>query len=46
MTLPVRHRAPWPSERLAEARAVIAAVALHRDHLIRLGAAADPTGPT
>jgi len=36
MTLPFRHHAPWPSERLAEARAVIAAVAHHSDHLIRL----------
>ena len=36
MTLPIRQPAPWPSERLAEARAVIADVAQHSDHLIRL----------
>ena len=34
MTLPLP--APWPSHRLAEARAVIADVAHHIDHLIRL----------
>ena len=28
--------APWPSDRLAEAHAVIADVAHHSDHLIRL----------
>ena len=28
--------APWPADRLAEARAVIADVAHHSDHLIRL----------
>jgi hypothetical protein len=28
--------APWPAERLAEARAVMADVAHHSDHLIRL----------
>ena len=28
--------APWPSDRLAEARAVIADVAHHSDYLIRL----------
>jgi hypothetical protein len=28
--------APWPAERLAEARAVIADVARHSDHLIGL----------
>ena len=28
--------APWPNARLAEARAVIADVAHHSDHLIRL----------
>ena len=36
MTLPIRQPAPWPAERLAEARAVIADVAQHSDHLIRL----------
>jgi hypothetical protein len=30
------HRADWPADRLAEARAVIADVAHHGDHLIRL----------
>jgi hypothetical protein len=30
------HRADWPADRLAEARAVIADVAHHSDHLIRL----------
>jgi hypothetical protein len=34
MTLPLR--SPWPADRLAEARAVIADVAHHSDHLIRL----------
>ena len=28
--------APWPADRLAEARAVIADVAHHSDHLLRL----------
>jgi hypothetical protein len=36
MTLPGRLPAPWPADRLAEARAVIADVAHHSDHLIRL----------
>ncbi len=36
MTLPVRHPLPWPADRLAEARAVIADVAHHSDPLIRL----------
>ena len=35
MTLPSRP-SNWPTERLAEARAVIADVAHHSDHLIRL----------
>ena len=30
------HKAPWPAARIAEARAVIADVAHHSDHLIRL----------
>ena len=30
------HKADWPAARLAEARAVIADVAHHSDHLIRL----------
>ena len=30
------HKADWPADRLAEARAVIADVAHHSDHLIRL----------
>jgi hypothetical protein len=30
------HKSIWPAERLAEARAVIADVAHHSDHLIRL----------
>ena len=34
MTL--HHPAPWPADRLAEARAVIADIAHHSDHLIRL----------
>lgn len=33
---PVRLLAPWPADRLAEARAVVCEVALHSDHLIRL----------
>jgi len=36
MTLPSRRPSNWPAERLAEARAVIADVAHHSDHLIRL----------
>ena len=36
MTLPDRRPSNWPAERLAEARAVIADVAHHSDHLIRL----------
>ena len=36
MTLPNRLPAPWPADRLAEAQAVIADVAHHSDHLIRL----------
>ena len=36
MTLPARIPAPWPADRLGEARAVIADVAHHSDHLIRL----------
>ena len=30
------HQAVWPADRLAEARAVVADVAHHSDHLIRL----------
>lgn len=30
------HNADWPADRVAEARAVIADVAHHSDHLIRL----------
>ncbi len=30
------HKSIWPADRLAEARAVIADVACHSDHLIRL----------
>ena len=30
------HQSAWPADRLAEARAVIADVAHHTDHLIRL----------
>ena len=30
------HNSAWPADRLAEARAVIADVAHHSDHLIRL----------
>ena len=33
---PVSLPAPWPAARLAEARAVVADVARHSDHLIRL----------
>ena len=36
MNLPGRRPSNWPAERLAEARAVIADVAHHSDHLIRL----------
>ena len=36
MKLPRRHPAKWPADRLAEARAVMADVAHHSDHLIRL----------
>ena len=36
MTLPNRIPTSWPADRLAEARAVIADVAHHGDHLIRL----------
>ena len=36
MNLPRRRPTNWPAERLAEARAVIADVAHHSDHLIRL----------
>ena len=36
MNLPDRRPSNWPSDRLAEARAVIADVAHHSDHLIRL----------
>ena len=36
MNLLRRHPANWPADRLAEARAVIADVAHHSDHLIRL----------
>lgn len=36
MTLPIRLPAPWLADRLAEARSVIADVAHHSDHLIRL----------
>ena len=35
MTLPPRN-SDWPADRVAEARAVIADVAHHSDHLIRL----------
>ena len=35
MTLPPRN-SDWPADRVAEARAVIADVAHHTDHLIRL----------
>lgn len=30
------HKSDWPTDRLAEARAIIADVAHHSDHLIRL----------
>jgi hypothetical protein len=33
---PVRLPAPWPAARLSEARAVVADIARHSDHLIRL----------
>jgi hypothetical protein len=36
MTLPNCLYVPWPADRLAEARAVVADVAHHSDHLIRL----------
>ena len=36
MTLPNCLSAPWPADRLAEARAVIADVAHHSDHLVSL----------
>ena len=36
MTRPNRRSAKWLADRLAEARAVIADVAHHSDHLIRL----------
>ena len=36
MKLPGRCQTNWPADRLAEARAVIADVAHHSDHLIRL----------
>jgi hypothetical protein len=36
MSLPNRLSALWPADRLAEARAVIADVTHHSDHLIRL----------
>ena len=36
MNLPGRRPSNWPADRLAEARAVIADVAHHSDHLIRL----------
>ena len=36
MNLPGRRPTNWPADRLAEARAVIADVAHHSDHLIRL----------
>ena len=36
MNLPSRRPSNWPADRLAEARAVIADVAHHSDHLIRL----------
>ena len=36
MTAPLYLPSPWPTDRLAEARAVIADVAHHSDHLIRL----------
>jgi hypothetical protein len=36
MSLPSIRPSNWPADRLAEARAVIADVAHHSDHLIRL----------
>ena len=36
MNLPGRCQTNWPADRVAEARAVIADVAHHSDHLIRL----------
>lgn len=36
MNLPGRRPTNWPADRLAEARAVIADVAHHSDHLLRL----------
>ena len=36
MNLPGRQPTNWPADRLAEARAIIADVARHSDHLIRL----------
>jgi hypothetical protein len=36
MNLPGRRPTNWPADRLAEARAVVADVAHHSDHLIRL----------
>ena len=36
MNLPGRRPTNWPADRLAEARAVIADLAHHSDHLIRL----------
>ena len=36
MNLPGRRPTNWPADRLSEARAVIADVAHHSDHLIRL----------
>ena len=36
MNLPGRHPTIWPADRLVEARTVIADVAHHSDHLIRL----------
>ena len=36
MTAPLFLPAPWPADRVAEARAVITEVAHHSDHLIRL----------
>ena len=36
MNLPGRRPTNWPADRLAEARAVIADIAHHSDHLIRL----------
>ena len=36
MNVPDRRPSNWPADRVAEARAVIADVAHHSDHLIRL----------